>query len=83
MVAAALRVLSAISCSRPTNTTAQDAVSRTSNRNPSGPLAIVTPNTMPSAMIAIEITMPFVNSATRRPSTSAERETGAARSLSK
>ena len=47
------------------------------------PLLFLTPNTMPSAMIAIEMTMPLVNSATRRPSTSAERETGAARSLSK
>ena len=58
-------------------------MSRTSSTNPSTPLAIVIPNTMPSAMIAIEITRPLANSAISRPSTSAEREIGAARSLSK
>ena len=41
LVAAALRVLSAISCMKPEKTTAHSAVSRTSSTKPSAPLAIV------------------------------------------
>ena len=83
MVAAALRVFSAISCMKPTNTTAHSAVRATSSTNPSGPLAIVMPKMIPSTTIRTEISRPFANSAISRPSTSAVREIGAERSLSK
>jgi len=83
LVAAALRVFIAISCMKPTNTHAHSAVSRTSSRKPSTPLAIEMPKMMPSTTIRVEISTPLANSAIRRPSTSAVREIGAARSLSK
>ena len=82
-MAAALRVLSAISCMKPTNTTAHSAVSATSRTKPTAPLAIEMPKISPSTTSAVAITTPFTASAIRRPSTIAVRGIGAARSLSK
>ena len=79
----ALRVLSAMSCMKPANTTAQSALSATSSTKPSGPLAIVMPKISPSRTIATVISTLLAPSATSRPSTIAVRGTGVARSLSK
>ena len=49
----------------------------------SGPLAIEMPNTSPSSTIRVAIRKPLKSSAISRPSTSAVREIGAERSLSK
>ena len=57
-VAAALRVLSAISCMKPVKTTAQSAVSAMSRTKPSGPLAIEMPNGSASSTIAVAIAGP-------------------------
>ena len=83
LVAAALRVLSAISCMKPTKTTDHRAVRPTSSRKPTGPLAIEMPKTSPSTVTAAAISRPFAISAISRPITIAVREIGAARSLSK
>ena len=83
LVAAALRVLSAMICRKPRKTTDHSAVSRTSSTKPSGPLAISMPKAIPSAITAVAITRPLANSAISRPSTMAVRGIGTARSLSK
>ena len=82
-VAAALRVLSAISCMKPVNTTAQSAVSAMSRTKPSGPLAMRMPKGSASSTITVAISRPLTASAMSRPITIAIREIGAARSLSK
>ena len=68
---------------KPTNTTAHSAVRPISSTKPSTPLAIVIPKISPRITISTAISSAFANSATSRPSTIAERDTGVARSLSK
>ena len=83
LVAAALRVFSAISWMKPTNTTDHNAVNSTTSRNPTGPLATRMPNTNESSISAVARTRPLTSSASSRPSTIEVRGIGVARSLSK
>jgi hypothetical protein len=83
LVAAALRVVRAMSCMNAAKATAHSEVSTSSRRKPSGPLAIETPNGRARTTRAAVMGTLFTASASRRPMTRALRETGAARSLSK
>ena len=82
-MAAALRVFRAMSCTNPEHTTAHVAASARTSTKPITPLATETPKGRAMSTIRAEMAAVLAASATRRPSTMALRDTGAARSLSK